>query len=78
MERRGRGKPPVSKANVCIRKKSVETGIPLWMVAEALGKPESRFSVMLRHELPEETQSEIIATIEQLAKERGEQNECGR
>ena len=53
-----------------IRNKAKENGVKLWEVAEALKIQESAFSKKLRHELPEEEKSKILALIDEIAKRR--------
>ena len=47
-------------------------GLRLWQVAEAMGMNDSAFSRKLRRELSPEGKERVLATIERLAKEVGE------
>ena len=57
----------MSQANKRIRDAFQETKVPFWRVADVLGKSDRTFSRMLRHELPEEQQDEIIDIIHVIA-----------
>lgn len=52
-----------------IRTAAKRRGVYLWKIADALHMQESRFSKVLRVELPKEEKEKIFAVIEQLAKE---------
>ena len=54
-------------ANIEIREKAKESGVKLWMVAEALGMADSAFSRKLRHELAANEREQVLSVIEQLA-----------
>lgn len=58
------------KSNNEIRRKAKEKGIKLWEVAEALKMQDSAFSRKLRHELPEEEKTKILALIDEIAERR--------
>ncbi len=53
-----------------IRKAAKEKGVKLWEVAEALKIQESGLSRKLRHELPEEEKTKILALIDEIAERR--------
>lgn len=59
----------MNKANIDIRNAAKQKGVFLWEVAEELKIQESRFSKILRKELPLEEKERILAAIEKLAKE---------
>ena len=61
--------------NELIRSEAKRRKVKLWRIAEALGIQDSNFSRMLRHELPEARQSEILRIIEDLAQEQGDGRE---
>ena len=52
-----------------IRTLAKAKGVKMWQIAEALHMQDSAFSRKLRHELPEEEKSTILAIIDDLAKE---------
>ena len=56
----------MSQANKKVRDVFRETKVPFWCVADVLGKSDYSFSRMLRHELPEEKQEEIISIIRKI------------
>lgn len=56
-------------ANMDIRNKLKEYGIPQWMLAERLGISEFTLIRRLRHELPEETKNDLFEKIEEIFKE---------
>lgn len=58
------------KSNNEIRSKAKEKGIKLWEIAEAMGMQDSAFSRKLRHELPEEEKTKILALIDEIAERR--------
>ncbi len=58
------------KANQSIRNRAKEKHVPLWMIANEIGKSESRFIVMLRFELPKEDQDFLISVIDKIADNR--------
>ena len=55
--------------NKKIREEAKANRVKLWQVAEKMGIPDFAFSKMLRRELPEDVQSEIISIIHGIAKE---------
>lgn len=56
--------------NGYIREKLKECGVKQWELAEACGINEFTLSRWLRHELPDNKQSEMMRLIEQIAKGR--------
>ena len=56
-----------NKSNKEIRKAATEAGVYLWRIAEELGISDARFSVRLRHELPEAEKLRVLAIIEKLS-----------
>ena len=54
-------------SNERIRKAAKRKGLKLWQVADRMGMNDGNFSRMLRKELPEERQREILALIDELA-----------
>lgn len=52
-----------------IRKTAKTRGVRLWQVGERLGMSDANFSRMLRHELPQEKQKEILRIINHLSKQ---------
>ena len=64
-------------SNERIRSAAKSAGVKLWQIADRLGMNDGNFSRMLRKELPEERQRQILGIIEQLAA-GGEQNETER
>ena len=74
ISKRTKGRQSSDPKNILVRDNARRKNVPLWRVAEAYGKSEARFSVMLRHELPDVVQSELCDLIDQIAKERGNDN----
>ena len=59
--------------NIDIRMYAKSKGVNLWQVSEKLGYAhETRFSRVLRHELPYDKKQEIKKIIDELAAEEGE------
>lgn len=56
-----------NKSNKEIREAATEAGVYLWRIAEELGISDARFSVRLRHELPEAEKLRVLAIIEKLS-----------
>lgn len=56
------------KANMDIRDAAKKKGIYLWQIADALKIQESRFSKMLRTELPQDEKQKIISVIDNFDK----------
>lgn len=56
-----------NKANPEIRKAAQEAGVYFWRIADELGISDARFSVRMRHELPEAEKLRVLAAIEKLA-----------
>ena len=48
------------QANQKIRKTAAAAGVKLWRIADKLGYADSTFSRLLRKELPEEKQAQIM------------------
>ncbi len=46
--------------------------VPLWQIGDALGKSENTVSRMLRHELTEEKQAQMISIIDGIAEKNKE------
>lgn len=61
-------------SNERIREAAKQKGLKLWQVADRMGMTDGNFSRMLRKELPEERQREILALIDELA-DGGEKHE---
>lgn len=61
----------MKKTNRTIRDAAKAAGVYLWQIAERLGTADSYFSKMLRKELPEEKQEEILRIIAELEQEAG-------
>lgn len=59
------------QANQNIRKMAKAAGIYLWQIADRLGTVDTNFSKMLRKELPEDKQAEIMHIIAELEQEAG-------
>lgn len=58
------------KKNIRFRQYAKTRKIPLWQVAEKYGITETKLCVLLRHELPEETQDELINVVNKIIEER--------
>ena len=50
--------------------KAKQAGIFYWQIADRIGVAESTFLRWIRHELPEEKQTEILQAIEEIAEEQ--------
>lgn len=59
-------------ANVEIREKAKESGVKLWMVAEAMGMADSALSRKLRRELAASEKEQVLSVIDKLAAESAE------
>ena len=57
--------------NKAIRQAAADRRVKLWEVAERLHLQDSAFSKKLRHELPEDEQTQILCIINEIATERG-------
>lgn len=55
-----------------IRRAAAMYGLRLWQVAEAMGMNDSAFSRKLRRELSPEDKERVLAAVEKLAREVGE------
>lgn len=69
-----RGRKSTTNANIRVRDKARENRVALWQVAEEYGLSESKFSIMLRHELSEDTQNELISIIDRIADKRHDEH----
>ncbi|MGN0467989.1 MAG: hypothetical protein ACI4GY_04620 [Acutalibacteraceae bacterium] len=58
-------------SNMEIRIKATQKGVKMWQLADELGIHEGTFSKKLRHELPEEEKTKILALIDEIAKKEG-------
>lgn len=58
----------MERANMPIRKKLKANGIFQWQLADKLGITETRFIILLRKELPKETQQRYINLIDTIEK----------
>ena len=67
ISRNVRGRKQMIKTNVRVRDTARMKNVPLWRLAEEYGLSEAKFSTMLRHELPDETQTELVSLIEKIA-----------
>lgn len=54
----------MKKNNMEIRIALMKKNLPLYMLADILGKSEPTITRMMRHELPDEDQKRILALIE--------------
>ena len=61
-----------NKANARIRQACKENNLKLWEVADLLGVCAQTLTLRMRHEMPEEEQSKIIAMIIDEAEKRKE------
>lgn len=61
----------MSKANQIIREKAKSAGVYLWQIADRLGMADTYFSRLLRKELPEDKQAQIMQIIAELEQEAG-------
>ena len=57
------------QANKTIRTAAQEKGVKLWRIADRLGMNDGNFSRKLRHELPPDETTRILALIDDLSKE---------
>lgn len=58
------------KANLKIRTALKENKVFQWQLADSLEISEPTFTRLMRHELPDEKQEEIVAKIKEIAKGR--------
>lgn len=77
VSRRVRGRPSCTQKNLRVRESARKHNVALWQVAERYGLSEAKFSVMLRHELPEDNQAELVTLIDEIAAERDGSNAGG-
>ena len=61
------------KANQEIRTRAKQSGVYLWEVAEKLDMNDGNFSRKLRRELPTAEKAHIMALIDVIAAEKGEE-----
>ena len=61
----------MKKANQTIRERAKITGVHLWQIADRLGTTDTYFSRLLRKELPEKKQAQIMQIIAELEQEAG-------
>ena len=59
----------MTQTNQNIRKAAAEAGVKLWQIADKLGYTDSYFSRLLRKELPEDKQAQIMQIIADLEQE---------
>ena len=59
----------MTQANQKIRRTAAGAGVKLWQIANRLGITDSYFSRLLRKELPEDKQAEIMQIITELEQE---------
>ena len=64
------------KNNTLIREALFRTGMKKWQLAKAMGISEPTLYRMLREELPEEKQREIVSLINQGMEMRNNGREC--
>ena len=57
-------------SNQLIRDYAKISGVKLWEVAERLNMQDTNLSKMLRHQLSDDKENELIAIIDQIAKEK--------
>lgn len=55
------------KKNLTVRKALAQNSVRQWELADALGVSHYTLCVRLRHELPTETQAEMVSMIERIA-----------
>ena len=60
----------MKKSNETIKREIRYAGVRQWEVAEKIGIGEDRFSKMLRRELTKEQAARVYAAIEEIKKER--------
>lgn len=57
-------------SNQLIREYAKISGVKLWEVAERLNIQDTNLSKMLRHQLSDDKENELMAIIDQIAKEK--------
>lgn len=57
-------------SNQLLRDYAKISGVKLWEVAERLNLQDTNLSKMLRHQLSDDKQNELIAIIDQIAREK--------
>ena len=61
----------VQRANENVRRAARAAGIPLWMIAKQLHVSEPTLTRWMRFPLPSDKEQDILAVIDQLAKDAG-------
>ena len=61
----------MTQTNQTIRRTAAGAGVRLWQIADKLGVTDSHFSRILRKELSEEKQAQIMQIIAELEREAG-------
>lgn len=61
----------MAQPNQSIRRTVAGAGVKLWQIADRLGITDSYFSRLLRKELPEDKQAEVMQIIAELEQEAG-------
>lgn len=56
-------------SNQTIRLRAKEAGVKLWQIADRMGIEDTHFSKLLRKELPEDKQAQIMQIIAELEQE---------
>lgn len=59
----------MTQTNQNIRKAAAEAGVKLWQIADRMGIEDTHFSKLLRKELPEDKQAQIMQIIADLEQE---------
>ena len=57
-------------SNQLIREYAKISGVKLWEVAECLNMQDTNLSKMLRHQLSDDKENELMVIIDQIAKEK--------
>lgn len=58
----------MTETNQTIRRTAAGAGVKLWQIADRMGYTDVYFSKLLRKELPEDKQAEVMRIIDELAK----------
>ena len=64
------------KKNLDVRQKAEENAVMMWQIAEGLGIADTTLSKKMRRELPQETKQRIYEIIDQIVRERKEEQAC--
>ena len=64
------------KKNLDIRQRAKENAVMMWQIAEGLGITDTTLSKKMRRELPQETKQRIYEIIDQIVRERKEEQAC--